>query len=106
MDVFDVLDEIRLRPSMFLGGADDRRDEQMRNLELVMSGYALALRVHRIDEKVADFQRDFSKYLYERYGWSMSCGPMAGILIATSNGDDAWRQLWLLVDEFRQSVSG
>lgn len=101
--VFNFLDEIRKRPSMHVGGDDRHRVRQLQALEQILYGYATALKYHGIQEPVMDFGREFSDYLRETRGWSLSCGPTAAIVDATANEQEAWSVFWQLVDEFRES---
>jgi hypothetical protein len=102
--VFDLLDEIRKRPGMYVGHDESKRAMQLRNLELLMAGYWMALYNHNIKEPVLDFNREFAHYLYETRGWSASCGPVAAIREATKNQKEAWELFWQLIDEFRSTV--
>ncbi|WP_437496802.1 hypothetical protein [Sorangium sp. So ce1099] len=102
--VFDVLDEIRKRPGMYVGGDESQRVSQLQNLEQLLCGYCLALRHHRIQERVLDFNREFGAYLLETRGWSASCGPVAAIRDAAKSDVELWELFWMLVDEFRATV--
>ncbi|AUX43998.1 uncharacterized protein SOCE26_054550 [Sorangium cellulosum] len=103
--VFDVLDEVRKRPGMYLGGDESQRIAQLQNLEQLLHGYSLALRCHGIQEPVADFAREFGAYLWETRGWSASCGPVAAIREAAKSDGEAWELFWGLADEFRATVA-
>jgi hypothetical protein len=89
---------------MYLGGDDENRELQLRNLQLFLFGYESALCHHRIDEPGQDFLRKFGAYLRERFDWSMSTGPIAAVLRETGSPDEAWRTFWRLVWEYRDSV--
>jgi hypothetical protein len=102
--VFELLDEIRKRPGMYVGGVDLGRLRQLQNLELLLFGYAAALRSHGIEEPVKDFVREFGQYLQERYEWSTACGPAAAIRDAATDDEDAWRMFWQLLDDFKASA--
>lgn len=103
--VFDLLDEIRKRPSMYVGYGDkSERALQLRALETLMDGYSLALRNHNIQEQTSDFNRDFGAYLSATKGWSISCGPVVAILQAAKSDEGAWVLYWKLVDKFRSTV--
>lgn len=102
--IFEVLDEIRKRPGMYIAGGETQRVVQLQSLEQLLQGYSLALRYHRIQEPVADFAREFGAYLWQTRGWSASCGPVAAICKAAKSGDDAWELFWKLVDEFRGTL--
>lgn len=102
--VFELLDEIRRRPGMYVGGDESRRALQLRNLEQLLCGYTLALQCYRIQERVADFTREFGAHIWKTKGWSVSCGPVAAILEAADSDEEAWELFWRLVDEFRATV--
>jgi len=102
--VFEVLDEIRRRPGIYVGGDESRRAMQLQNLEQLLCGYALALRHHQIQEPVADFIQELGNYLWETKGWSASCGPITAIREAAKSDEEAWVLFWNLVDEFRATV--
>jgi hypothetical protein len=103
--VFELLDEIRERPAMYLGGDDTQRLLQLANLEQLLSGHNLALRRHGIREDVADFNKEFSTYLWEKKGCSASCGALAAVRDAAGSDRGAWELYWLSVDEFRIATS-
>ncbi|XXX71753.1 hypothetical protein WMF30_29320 [Sorangium sp. So ce134] len=105
VSVFEVLDEIRKRPGMYVGGDESQRVTQLQNLEHVLYGYSLALRRHRIEERVVDFNREFGAYLWETRGWSASCGPVAAIRDNAKSDMESWELYWKLVDEFRAAVT-
>jgi hypothetical protein len=102
--VFDLLDRIEQHPGMYLGGDARQRILQLQNLELVLSGYALAVRTHNIDEPVKDFTREFGEYLWRTRQWSASCGPVAAIRDAAGNDDDVWEVFWDQVRAYRASL--
>lgn len=103
--VFEVLDQIRKRPSMYIGGDESRRSMQLENLEQLLTGYTLALRQHDIQEHVVDFNQEFGSFLWKTKGWSASCGPVAAIRERSATDEDAWELFWRLVDEFRTTVT-
>ena len=102
--VFDLLDEIRKRPPMYVGYDESKRAMQLKVLEILMDGYSMALRNHNIQERVSDFNREFAEYLFETKGWSASCGPVVAILEAAKNEEEGWALFWRMVDEFRSTV--
>jgi len=105
MDVFDLLDQIKQRPGMYLGSSDSERGKQLRNLEFLLHGYSMALGCHQIRERVSDFPREFIYYLHGRFGWSTACGPAAAVRDACNTDGEAWEMFWQLVAEFRASLS-
>lgn len=102
--VFDLLNEVRKRPAMYVGWDERHRRRQLQDLEMLLYGYAIALKYHGIQEPVVDFMREFSNYLRQTRGWSLSCGPTAAIVEATANEQEAWDLFWKLVDEFHASI--
>lgn len=102
--VFDLLNEIRKRPPMYVGYDEAKRAMQLKALETLMDGYSMALRNHKITERVPDFNRDFATYLWETKGWSASCGPVVAILEVAKSEEEAWELFWRMVDEFRSAV--
>jgi hypothetical protein len=103
MGIFEVLEDIRKRPTMYVGESNSERGKQLCNLDLLLQGYALAIEHHRIVEDIADFPKAFGSYLHERFGWSVSAGPVAAIRDATMTDDEAWTRFWQLVTEFQSS---
>lgn len=99
--IFTLLDEIRRRPSQYVGLDADHRLGQMRNIELLLHGYQYALSAHGIREDVQDFHAAFSRFLEESRGWETACGPTAAIRDAVDDEEQAWNLFWSLVDEFR-----
>jgi hypothetical protein len=91
---------------MFVGASDVERGEQLRNLEMILNGYALAVHHHHLQEPVTDFPRQFATYLSDRFGWSAAAGPIAAVRDASSNDEEAWNTFWRLVSEFRASLLG
>ena len=104
--VFNLLKEIHKRPGLYLGWDEQHRVRQLQDLEMLLYGYATALKHHGIQEQVMDFNREFGDYLRQTRGWSLSCGPTAAIVGATANEQEAWSLFWELVDEFRASIEG
>jgi hypothetical protein len=102
--IFDLLDEIRKRPNMYVGHDESKRAMQLQTLETLVDGYRLALHNHNIREQVLDFNREFASYLFETKGWSASCGPVVAILDAAKSEEEAWELFWRMVDEFRATV--
>jgi len=99
--LFDVLDAIERRPSMFLGADPDTREIQLDRLEMLIVGYELALGVHRIAEPGGDFFRKFAEFVRESYGLDTTCGPIAAIKLNSATGEDAWRTLWTALRRYK-----
>jgi hypothetical protein len=102
--LFELLDDIKKRPAMFVGGADTDRGAQLRGLETLLVGYGLAVQRHRLDEPGKDFVGTFAQYLLKRHGWSASCGPIAAIRANAASDDEAWDMFWRLVDDFKRTT--
>ena len=102
--VFDLLEAIQKRPTLYVGWSEDRREDQMRDLEMLLHGYSAALHQHDVNEPGRNFLSKFSEYLRARYGWSMSCGPVVAIRNASTNADDAWELFWKLVWDYRDTL--
>lgn len=102
--VFDILDAIEKRPSMYVGASNAERGTQLRNLEMLLGGYALAVQQHDLQEPVKDFPREFAAFLHKRFGWSAEAGPVAAIRDASQDDEDAWQKFWALTKEFRKSI--
>ena len=102
--VFDLLEEIRKRPTMYVGYDESKRAMQLQTVETLVNGYQLALRNHNIKEPVSDFNREFARYLLKTKGWCDSCGPVVAIREAAKSDEEAWELFWKLVDEFRSTV--
>lgn len=98
-DVYDFLDQIRLRPSMWLPGGS------LRHLEAVLTGYRVALGVHAIDEPF-DFwpEERFTQWLHERRGTSSSLGWAAEIERATPPDSTPVAEFFQLLDAFRREA--
>lgn len=103
--VFELLDEIERRPSMFLGRTNAERAAQLRDLEILLMGYGHAVVRHAIDDIGGEFLQRFGRFLADRNGWSMSAGPFAAVRTNSSTDEEAWQQLWCLIREFRQQLS-
>jgi hypothetical protein len=94
--VFDLLDEIRARPTMYIRGGS------LRELETYLYGYYAGLRGHGIIEPVPQMWRHFSSWLYWRTGWSQSLGWAFAIDQHYRNVDTALSEFFLFVDKYRQ----
>ncbi|WP_240359444.1 hypothetical protein [Pyxidicoccus trucidator] len=106
MSIFDLLEEVRRRPSMYVDGDESQGALRLRSLEQLIHGYSLALRQHGIQESVVDFPRDFGAFLWETREWSASAGIAAAVLRAAGSEEAAWELFWRLVEEFRRARDG
>ncbi|WP_327257195.1 barstar family protein [Streptomyces sp. NBC_01244] len=94
--MYDFLEQIRLRPGMWLPGGS------LRHLEAVLTGYRVALGVHAIDEPF-DFwpEERFTQWLHERGGTSSSLGWAAEIERTTPPDSTPIEEFFRLLDEYR-----
>ncbi|MCX4763276.1 hypothetical protein OG562_20345 [Streptomyces sp. NBC_01275] len=101
-DVYDFLEEVRLRPSMWV------RRSSLQHLDSMLTGYRVALGVHDITEPF-DFwnpggQCRFSDWLWQRLGHNSSSGWAVEIeRTAEQAGRPAMEVFFELLDEFRAS---
>jgi hypothetical protein len=70
---------------------------------MLIVGYSLAVYHHRLSDSGWVAYASFPDYLRERFGWSMSCGPIAAIRQDAGGDDEAWDRFWDLLWEFRAS---
>ncbi|WP_439662098.1 hypothetical protein ACSHWB_11935 [Lentzea sp. HUAS TT2] len=94
-DVWSILDQVRLRPSMWVRG------RQLRELETIFLGYGVALEVHGINESFhLNPGGPFSEWLHARFDWGMSCG-WAQAITENAGTEDPLVLFFRLVDEYR-----
>jgi hypothetical protein len=93
-NVFEWLDLVRARPSMFVG------DLGLRCLENLTHGYQTALYAHHLDEGVPQMTSHFSSWLRLKKRWSLSCGW--AFAIEEHAKDAAWETFFELIDEYRK----
>lgn len=105
-DVYGFLDEVRLRPSMWVRG------QSLLHLESMLIGYRAALTVHGIDEGV-DFSPGslvpFAEWLWDRLNmpYPSALGWAVEIERAAAKADKpALEMFFQLLDEFRASSRG
>ncbi len=103
-NVFALLDEIRRRPEMYVGGDEDDRGAQLESIETLLYGYSLAVELHALDDPGRGIVESFSDDLDKRFGWSTALGPIVAILEGTPSGQDAWEQFWMLISDFQQHL--
>ena len=104
-DVFTLLDEIRRRPTMYVGGDEQDRSGQLASIETLLYGYSLAVELHGIDDPGRDFVKAFATYLHDRFGWSTALGPAVAVIDGTAHDSDPLERCWLLIDDFRQHLA-
>jgi hypothetical protein len=100
-DVHDFLEEIRLRPGMWLRG------DSLRHLDSMLIGYRAALAVHGIEEDFAFWspgtQGPFAEWLWQRLGRHSSLGWAVEIeREAREAGVPAVELFFGLWDEYRR----
>ncbi|MFE9766000.1 barstar family protein [Streptomyces sp. NPDC005808] len=99
-DVYDFLDQIRLRPGMWLSGGS------LHDLQKMLIGYQVALGVHSIDDP-CDFWHGgaFSRWLGTRLGGTSPLGWAVDIERSTPDGSTPVEEFFRLLDAYRSDVS-
>ncbi|MFI6700038.1 hypothetical protein ACIBJC_13870 [Streptomyces sp. NPDC050509] len=98
-DVYDFLEQIRLRPGMWLPGGS------LQHLRSVLTGYRVALAVHSCHEPFAFWpEEDFLNWLHGRYGVSSSLTWVAEIERRTPAGSTPLDEFFRLLDDFRRDT--
>jgi hypothetical protein len=95
-DMYDLLEQVRLRPGMWVRG------HSVRELETMLCGYSMALAVHDVPEY---FELDpalgpFAAWLRETRHWAMAEGWAAAIE-AHAGSDSPIELFFSLLDEYR-----
>ncbi|MDF9813266.1 hypothetical protein [Streptomyces sp. SPB162] len=98
-DVYDFLDEVRLRPGMWV------HRSSLQHLNSMLTGYRVALGVHDVEEAF-DFwnpgsQSPFSEWLWQRTGRSALGWASVIERQADATGQPAMDVFFELLDEFR-----
>lgn len=102
--IFHTLELIRQAPSMYLGSDSQQRGLQLRHLEMVINGYALALAEHGLKESGEDFMLGLQNHLERSKTWDMSQGPIAAIVHNMVSEAGAWDFFWQTVHDYEKSV--
>ncbi|MFE5491813.1 barstar family protein [Streptomyces virginiae] len=99
-DVYDLLEQIRLRPGMWLP------DGSLLHLQSILIGYQAALGVHSIGEPF-DFWPDghFTQWLREHHGISSSLGWAAEIERNTPDGSTPVEEFFRLLGDYRRQAA-
>jgi hypothetical protein len=98
MNVFDYLDEIRVRPGMYLG--EPRR---LQDLELLMRGYAAARGNNSISEGVPSMTGPFLNWLRLKHSrWELALGWAVAITDHVRVGQEPLEYFFELTDEYRE----
>lgn len=99
-DVYEFLDQIRLRPGMWLPGGS------LQHLQSMLTGYRVALGVHSIDEPWAFWpEDDFSRWLCEYRGIASSLTWAAEIERNTPDGSTPVEEFFRLLDVYRSDAA-
>lgn len=99
-DVYDILDQIRLRPGIWLPGG------RLQDLQFILIGYRVALGVHSIDEPFAFWPEvDFTRWLHEKHGISSSLGWAAEIEQRATAETTPVDEFFRLLDDYRRDVA-
>ena len=70
-DIYDLLDQIRERPAMFIP------DHSLDQLSMLLHGYEACLWSHDLEEDVSGrpfHTASFNRWLRDEKGWSTACG--------------------------------
>ncbi|MDX3353706.1 barstar family protein [Streptomyces sp. ME01-24h] len=99
-NVYEFLDQIRLRPGMWLPGGSPQ------HLQSMLTGYRVALGVHSIDEPWAfGPEGDFSCWLCEYRGIASSLTWPAEIERNTPDGSTPVEEFFRLLDAYRSDAA-
>lgn len=93
-DVYGLLEQIRLRPSLWLP------DRSLRDLQNILIGYDAALTVNGLERSGFWPSGPFSDRLHARYGWSTSTG-WAGAIERNAGPEEPLQVFFRLLDEYR-----
>ncbi|MFE6225383.1 barstar family protein [Microtetraspora glauca] len=99
VDVYDFLDQVRLRPGMWL------RAGSLHDLQTMLIGYQVALGVHSIDDP-CDFWPGgaFSQWVGARRDGTGSLGWAADIERSTPDGSTPVEEFFRLLDAYRNET--
>ncbi len=94
-DVYGLLDQVRLRPGMWVRG------RTLRELETTLWGYGMALEIHGVREPFPFGPRGgFGEWLYARFGWGTTCG-WAFAIEQNAGTEDPLAAFFRLANEYR-----
>jgi hypothetical protein len=97
VDIFQLLDRVRLRPSMYL------RRKSLLEIETVCSGYSAGLNAHGIKEAGSRFNQDFAEYLEKRFKWSLCQGWACAIRMHSKTSRQAFDRFFALLADFKRA---
>lgn len=95
MKFLDFLNIVKLKPEMYMGS-----DKPLRDLELQISGYSAALRLHNFSSDIDKFNPEFSDYVFNKTGWSTSLGWAEAIADHSNSNERAIKKFIELSDNF------
>ncbi|WP_394437710.1 barstar family protein [Streptomyces sp. SGAir0957] len=99
-DVHDLLEQIRLRPGMWLP------NRSLQDLQSMLDGYHYALGIHGVDEPFAFGPGgSFKSWLEDHLGFASSLGWAAEIERATPQGTTPLDEFFRLLDAFTSSTT-
>ncbi|MEV5283192.1 barstar family protein [Streptomyces sp. NPDC052811] len=97
--VYDFLEQVRLRPGMWLPGGS------LQHLQSILTGYRVALAVHSAHEPFGFWpEEDFINWLHKHYGISSSLTWAAEIERHTPAGSTAVDEFFRLLEHFRRDA--
>jgi hypothetical protein len=94
---------VQRRTSMYLPFHEQDFGRMLEGLELLISGYHMALYAHELRDEGAELYGSFPDWLMSRFGWSMSKGPIRAIRHETVSDEEAWNTFWRLLWEYCDS---
>ncbi|MFE2644456.1 barstar family protein [Streptomyces nigra] len=98
--MYDFLDQIRLRPGMWLPGGS------LQHLQSMLTGYRVALGLHGVDEPWAIWpEEDFSRWLHENRGIDSSLTWAAEIERSTPDGSTPVEEFFRLLGAYRSDAA-
>jgi hypothetical protein len=100
VSLLTLLRLVQKSPMMYVGVADSARGVQLDRLEVLISGYSLALTWHGLRDPGHDLYMQFSPYLEKRFGLPVNRGPIRAIRDASKSDAQAWKMFWRLLWEF------
>ncbi|MFE6888223.1 barstar family protein [Streptomyces sp. NPDC057694] len=99
-DVYDFLEQIRLRPGMWLPGGS------LQHLQSILTGYRVGLAVHCASEPCAVWpEEDFVNWLHQHYGTSSSLTWSAEIERHAPADNTPVDEFFRLLDLFRRDTA-
>ncbi|MEU3355175.1 hypothetical protein [Streptomyces sp. NPDC037389] len=99
-DVYDFLEQVRLRPGMWLHGGS------LHHLQAILIGYQVAATVHSVDDP-CDFWHGggFSQWLGNHFDGTSPLGWASDIERNTPEGSTPVQEFFRLLDAYRQDTA-